>query len=124
MSAPLPDDALVVRGGLNLQDSFRRGKGVVAAQDGTLRGVSVNCAPGLTLADLTSANAHTGYPGIPHSQVGVTTVGSIRKAGGEVIATPTRRNPNHGTINGLTAKELSSLFQPTQPNPSKPKAKP
>ena len=120
MSALLPDEALVVHGGRNLEESFRRGTGVIVDQHGKLHGVSANSAPGLGIAELTSANPQTRYPGIPHGQVGVTTVGAIRKAGGEVVATPTRKNQYHATLNGLTAKQLSSLFQPTQKNPRKP----
>ena len=41
---PLPDDALVVRGGQNLPDSFAHGSGVSVDAGGNLEGVSVNAA--------------------------------------------------------------------------------
>ncbi len=41
---PLPDGALVVRGGQNLPENFVKGSGVTVAGDGLLMGVSVNCA--------------------------------------------------------------------------------
>lgn len=105
-SDPLPDDALVVRGGQNTPDQIdekidRHPSGVV--------GVSAESAPGLTVAEL-AAN-------LPHGRVGVTTVGRIRAAGGDVI--PTRgRSPNHATVTGLDADELSRLLNPTVPNPA------
>jgi hypothetical protein len=116
--ARLPDDALVVRGGLNLPENFVRGSGVTVATDGTLQGVSVNAAAGLSVTELTAPNPQTGYPGILNNQVGVTTVAAIRAGGGDVVASPTRANPNHATLSGLTAEQASQLFRPTTPNPS------
>jgi hypothetical protein len=118
--APLPDDALVVRGGQNLPAGFAQGSGVTVAAGGKLQGVSVNSAPGLSLRELTAPNPQTGYPGIPHNQVGVTTVGAVRAAGGEVTPSPTRANPNHATLSGLTPEQASNLFRPTVKNPSRP----
>ena len=116
--APLPDEALVVRGGLNLPESFAMGSGVTINVDDKLQGVSTNAGPNLSLQQLTAANAQTGYPGIPHTQVGVTTVGAVRSAGGEVVASPTRTNPNHATLSGLTPVQASALFRPTVENPN------
>jgi hypothetical protein len=67
-SAPLPDDAIVVRGGLNtpaqIDEKYdRHPSGVV--------GVSVESAPGLTAAEL-AVN-------LPHGQIGVTTVGRFAR---------------------------------------------
>jgi hypothetical protein len=42
--AVLPDDALVVRGGMNLPENFEQGSGVSMDQDGKPDGVSVNSA--------------------------------------------------------------------------------
>jgi len=113
----LPDDALVVHGGRNLPESFVRGAGVTVDDDGKLRGVSVNCAPQTTVDALTGANPSTGYPGILHGRVGVTTVGAVRNVGGDVTSSPTKRNSNHATLNGLTPDQASELFRPTRKNP-------
>src|SRR4051812_28706905 len=104
---PLPDDALVVRGGQNLPTSFAQGSGVSVSPGGTLQGVSVNAAAGLSLEELTRPNPQTGYPGTPHNQVGVTTVGAIRACGGDVVPSPTRTNPHHATLSGLTPEQAS-----------------
>jgi hypothetical protein len=117
----LPDDALVVRGGQNLPSSFAQGSGVATAADGKLREVSVNSATGLSLEELTAPNHGTGYPGIPHNQVGVTTVGKVRDARGDVVSSPTKANPNHATLGGLTPEQASELFRPTVRNPSRRK---
>src|SRR6266404_2900195 len=116
--APLPDDAVVVRGGLNLPESFAEGSGVTVDPSGTVQGVSVNAAPGLTVPELTAASPQTGYPGIPHNQVGVTTVGKVRSLGGDVVPTPKKTNPNHATLSGLTPEQASGLLRPTVKNPS------
>jgi hypothetical protein len=118
---PLPDDALVVRGGQNLPESFAKGSGVTMDPDGKLDGVSVNSGANATVDQLTGPNAHTGYPGIVHNQIGVTTVGKIRTLGGDVIATPSRTNPNHATLSGITPEEASKLFRPTSMNPNRRK---
>jgi hypothetical protein len=115
---PLPDDALVVRGGRNLPESFAQGSGVTVEPGGKIEGVSVNCASGLSVQALTAPNPDTGYPGIPHNQVGVTTVGAIRAAGGDIVASPTRTNPHHATLSGLTPEQASQLFLPTMKNPN------
>lgn len=117
----LPDDALVVRGGENLPESFAQGSGVTTDAGDRVQGVSVNAGPGLTVGELTAPNAQTGYPGIPHNQVGVTTVGKIRAQGGVVNMSPRKKNPNHATLSGLTAKQASDLFRPTIKNPSRKK---
>ncbi len=118
---PLPDDALVVRGGQNLPENFANGSGVIVGTDGTLQGVSVNAAPGLSVQELTAADPQTGYPGILNNQVGVTTVGAIRAKGGDVVPSPTRTNKDYATLSGLTPEQASELFRPTVPNPSRRK---
>lgn len=115
----LPDDAVVVRGGLNTPESFERGSGVALDDQGRLHGVSVNAAAGVSWDVLTAADPKTGYRGIPHTQVGVTTVGAIRAAGGEVTPSPTRRNPRHATLSGLTPDQAAALFTPTVLNPNR-----
>ena len=120
MSA-LPDDALVVRGGENLPENFAQGSGVTLDAGGTVQGVSVNAGSGLSVKDLTAPNARTGYPGIPHNQVGVSSVGKIRALGGDVVPSPRKRNPNHATLSGLTPEQASGLFRPTVKNPQRKK---
>jgi hypothetical protein len=116
---PLPDEALVVRGGQNLPENFAQGSGVAVGAGGKLEGVSVNSAPGRSVQELTASDPQTGYPGIPHNRVGVTMVGAVRVAGGNVVPTPTRTNPHHATLSGLTPEQASQLFQPTVKNPNK-----
>jgi hypothetical protein len=115
---PLPDEALVVRGGQNLPANFVQGSGVMVDAGGRIQGVSVNAAPGVSVQALTAPNPHTGYPGIPHNQVGATTVGTIRAAGGDVVSSPTRTNPYHATLSGLTPEQASQLCRPTVKNPN------
>src|SRR5438445_10383975 len=98
----LPDDALVVRGGQNRPENFANGTGVTVSRDGTLDGVSVNAAAGVTVDDLTASNAHSRYPGILNNQIGVTTVGEIRANGGDVIPSASSSNRYHATLRGLT----------------------
>lgn len=118
---PLPDDALVVRGGQNLPENFAKGSGVTVGLDGKLQGVSVNSALGLSVSDLTAPIVEIGYPGIPNDQVGVTTVGAIRAQGGDVVPSPRQGNPHHATMSGLTPAQASYLFRPTVPNPNRRK---
>jgi hypothetical protein len=115
----LPDEALVVRGGQNLPENFAKGSGVTVGAGGKLEGLSVNSAADLSAEELTAPNAQTGYPGIPNKQVRVTTAGAIRAAGGEVVPSPTRTNPHHATLRGLTPEQASDLFRPTVLNPSR-----
>src|SRR5947207_3111372 len=116
----LPDEALVVWGGRKLPESFMQGSGARVDTGGRIEGVSVNCGPGLSVQELTASDPQTGYPGITHNQIGVTTVGPIRAAGGEVIPSPTRTNPHHATLGSLTPEQASSLFRPTVRNPNRP----
>ena len=57
--------------------------------------------------------------GIKNNQIGVSTVGDVRGAGGTVTPEPTRSNPNHCVISGCSADVLSGLFTPTIRNPWK-----
>jgi hypothetical protein len=70
----LPDDALVCRGGTCTADRFASGSGVTVESDGTLSGVSVSSAAGKSVKELIVT--------YPNKQVGVTTVGKVRAAGG------------------------------------------
>ncbi|MEK7890836.1 hypothetical protein AAB992_27375, partial [Burkholderia contaminans] len=106
----LPNEAIVCRGGSCTAEKFRQGSGVTVGTDGKLDGVSVNSATGKSLDDLTN--------GIPHGKVGVTTVGDVRAAGGDVIASPTYNNKNHATLSGITAEQAEALMTPTVRNPN------
>ena len=103
----LPDEALVVRGGLNRPEDIARGFGV---HPSGVAGVSVESAPGLSVAELAT--------GVPHGQLGVTTVGRVRAVGGDVVRTP-GRSPRHATLVGLAPEATSALPTPTVPNPAR-----
>lgn len=103
----MPDDALIVRGGQNRPEDIERG---TALHPSGITGFSVECGTGRTVDELASA--------LPHGQVGVTTVGRIRFAGGEVVRT-SGRTPYHATVTGLTPEEASRLLTPTRPNPAR-----
>lgn len=106
----LPDSALVCRGGTCKAEQFANGSGVTMDAAGKMDGVSVNSAPGKTLEELTAK--------IPNKQVGVTTVGDVRKAGGDVIPSATTKNPDHCTLCGITPEKAEQLMNPTQRNPN------
>jgi len=105
-SDPLSDDAYVVRGGLNTPEQIR---GKLDRHPSGVPGVSVHSAPGVPIVELAV--------GLPHGQVGVTTVGRVRAAGGDVIRT-SGRSPHHATLTGLTPEQISGLLTPTVPNPA------
>ncbi len=103
---PIPDGALVVRGGRNRPADIERG---TAMHPSGITGISVECAAGLSVAELAVA--------IPHGQVGVTTAGAVRAAGGDVVRT-SGRSPHHATMTGLTPEQASGLLAPARPNPA------
>lgn len=105
----IPVHALVVRGGRNRPQDIRRG---IGTHPSGVTGVSVESAPGLSVAELAKL--------IPHGQVGVTTVGEVRKVGGNVIRT-SGRSPYHATLTGLTPSKASDLLTPSIPNPARRK---
>ena len=107
----LPDDALVIRGGLNTVELLKTGSGVTMDADGKLYGVSVNSASGKTIAELAV--------GIPHKRIGVTSVGAVRRAGGEVTPYPTIYNPNHCQSESIFVLTAHDLLNPPVPNPSR-----
>lgn len=108
----LPDNAFVVRGGLNLPEQFENGSGVVIDEQGKLQRISVNSAPEKSVEELSQ--------NIPNGRIGVTTVGDVRAAGGDVVPARTARNPDHCRLGGLDAEAASRLFTPTIANPNKP----
>jgi hypothetical protein len=107
MAERIPDEAVVVRGGRNLPDDLRRG---ATTHRSGVTGASVECAEGLTVEELAAA--------IPHGQIGVTTAGAVRAAGGDVVRT-SGRSPHHATLVGLSPDEASHLLTPTIPNPAR-----
>ncbi len=100
------NQAIVVRGGQNRPEDIRRG---IGTHPSGVTGISVECGEGLSVEKLSAS--------IPHRQVGVTTVGAVRSAGGDVIRT-SGRSLYHATLTGLTPNEISLLLTPTMPNPS------
>jgi hypothetical protein len=102
----LPDEAFIVRGGQNTPALVRKGLGTHRSG---VTGVSVHSAPGASVAELAV--------GIPNGQIGVTTVGRVRAAGGDVVRT-SGRSPHHATLTGLTPEQISGLLTPTEPNPA------
>ena len=106
MAERIPDEALVVRGGRNQPADLRHG---ARTHPNGVTGPSVECAEGLPVEELAAA--------IPHGQIGVTTVGAIRAAGGDVVRT-SGRSPYHATLVGLSPEEASRLLTPTIANPA------
>jgi RHS repeat-associated protein len=105
---PAADD-LVVRGGENKPDNWQKGAQSTDEQGRVT--VSGNTGAGATVEELSE--------NIPHRQIGVTTVGQIEQAGGQVILTrDDPLNPYHCDICGLTPQQGSELFRPTRPNPN------
>jgi len=96
-----------VRGGQNRPADIIRGTGT---HPSGVTGVSVECAVGLSVTEIATA--------IPHGQIGITTVGAVRQAGGDVVRTM-GRSPNHATVTGLTPDQMSRLLTPTTPNPTR-----
>lgn len=107
MAERIPDEGLVVRGGRNQPKDLRRG---TATHPSGVTGASVECAEGLSVEELAAS--------IPHGQVGVTTVGAIRAAGGDVVRT-SGSSPHHATVVGLSPQEASRLLTPPIRNPAK-----
>jgi hypothetical protein len=103
----IPDEALVVRGGRNLPADLMRGLGL---HPSGVTGVSVECPDELPIEELAAA--------VPHGQIGVTTVGAVRSAGGDVVRT-SGRSPQHATLIGLSADEASRLLAPAIAKPVK-----
>jgi RHS repeat-associated protein len=103
----LPDNTPVVRGGSNTPERFDGGSGVSSRlSDRHLDGISVNSSKGKSIEELSE--------GIPHNKVGVTTVGDVRKAGGDVVPSPTKNNPNHATMSIPDSKTASGVMITTK----------
>jgi hypothetical protein len=63
------------------------------------------------MAELTS--------GIPNRQIGVTTVGDIRRSGGPVTPVPSANNRFHCVLAGITPEQAAGLFTPVVANPNR-----
>ena len=100
----LPDEATVVRGGTNTPQIIETG--AKTHPEGPT-GISVEC--GTCSVKELSKN-------LPHNQIGVTTVGEVRAAGGDVIKT-SGASPNHATLTGLSPEQASKLLTPTIKKP-------
>lgn len=105
ISGNLPDSTIVCRGGSCTADSFRNGTGVTSDATEKLSGISTGIGDSVTAA---SKN-------IPHPKVGVSTVGDIRKAGGQVV----NDKGNHADVSGITAQQASELFKNVVKNPNR-----
>jgi len=77
---------------------------------GKLSGVSVNSALSQSVKELTKS--------IPNKQVGVTTVGEVRKTGGDILPSGTLNNQYHCILCGITPQQAEELFTPTIRNPN------
>jgi hypothetical protein len=106
-SEVLSDSAIVLRGGRNRPEDIRRG---IGTHPSGITGISVECGEAVSIEVLLAL--------IPHGQIGVTSVGAVRSAGGDVIRT-SGRSLYHATLTGLISEEISLLLTPTIPNPSK-----
>jgi len=104
-TARIADDSLVVRGGspANANSPGGIAAGTSTRGDNGITGFSAESANAASLCEL-CAN-------VPNNQVGVTTAGQVRAAGGEVTATP-GRSPNHATVSGLTPEAASEILTP------------
>jgi RHS repeat-associated protein len=107
----LSNDAFVVRGGTSKASQFENGSGVKIDAKGNLNNVSVNSANGVSVTELSNT--------IPNGKIGVTTVGQVRAAGGNVVPAPNLNNPFHSLLKGITPKQAEQLFNPVIHNPSK-----
>jgi RHS repeat-associated protein len=97
---PLPEGMILARGGNAANQTAARIDGAtVESRTPGVTGFSVQC--GMCTSE---AGAY-----IPNKQMGITTVGDVRAAGGDAIATP--GIGNHVTVTGLTGEQASPLFQ-------------
>ena len=104
----LSDGSLVCRGGTCSAGSFIKGNSG-ALNQGKLTDVSVQSYPSTSLSDLIQSLKTPS--GKPYGSVGYTTVGDVRKMGGDVIHTPTPTNPFHSSLTGITPEAASSVMK-------------
>jgi RHS repeat-associated protein len=102
----------VVRGGQSTAEQFRTGTGVTIDANGLLHGVSVQTFPNKSIQELSQRQW------VPHNTMGVSNVAAINSANGYVVPDPTRTNPYHATMGGITPEMAERLFNPTIRNPN------
>ena len=105
----LPNNALVCRGGTCEIQKFLDNSNNIIDSEGKLVNASVNSAPGKTVEELAE--------NIPNNQIGVTTVEEVRNLGGNVVPSPSKSNPYHATLSGITPQQAQNLLTPTIQNP-------
>ena len=111
----LPDDAIVVRGGLMLAADLAVGAQSHFDAHG-FYALSVYCVPGRTADEIA-----IGVP-LRHSNIRASTVGRLRSAGYEIVASP--GPPGHADLVLPTPptdhdwKALDRVFDPPRPNPA------
>ena len=93
------------------KQNFGNGIGVKNNSDGTVNNVSVNSNNSLSVEELSQ--------GIPNNKIGYANVGDIRRLGGNVILDPTKNNPAHSLLSGITAKQADEVFNNIIDNPYK-----
>lgn len=118
---PLPDDAVVVRGGLCEPHIVQKQAG--REPDGTF-GLSVRSAPGMTPEELARE-----APAVLNGRIRVTSVRRIRALGPQFDVIPTTGQgypEHHGTIvipsrpvSDEHARAVSEAFDPPIPNPAR-----
>lgn len=98
---PLADPAIVVRGGNEANHSPDRIDGSIGPSriPGVI-GFSAQCNGGTNIAELAQC--------LRNRQIGITTVGAIRAADGDVVATPGLGY--HVTVTGLSGAVASPIF--------------
>lgn len=107
--AMIPSSALVVRGGSAAnQTAAKIDAAIGPSRTPGVTGFSAQCNGGTCLSTLSAP--------LRNNQVGVTTVGEIRAAGGGVVPTPGLGN--HVTVTNLPGEKASPLFKVVRnPNP-------
>ncbi|WP_266157344.1 RHS repeat-associated core domain-containing protein [Dyella silvatica] len=106
--SPFSSEALVVRGGDAANQSAAKIQGAIGpSRTPGVIGFSCQCDGGTDLSELGSF--------LRNNQVGVTTVGDIRAAGGEVVVTP--GYGHHVTVTNLSGEQASPLMK-IQKNPN------
>jgi hypothetical protein len=113
----LPDEAVVVRGGLLSSESMDTSVNTHFDEFGEYA-LSVSCRPGLT-ADGIAQEA-----GIPHPKLRESTVGAIRAIGYDVLASE-QHGPAHAEVafsyppGDADWEALQGVFGPARPNPAR-----
>jgi hypothetical protein len=112
-SDDLPDDAIVVRGGLmqNIDEMVEDARDEMARVGHP--GLSVRAGVGVTLVELVRAGQ------VPHNQIVVSTAGRVRKDGYSFVKIPGEYHYNIvlPSLEPTTVAQLADSFDGPQPNP-------